>query len=70
MHYNTFVYIYIYHFYFLFLFFIYNLWNMSNFKGESPLDHTLVEVKHIREMIGKFCPNMKLTQYNWALGKD
>ena len=43
---------------------------MSNFKGESPLDHTLVEVKHIREMIGKFCPNMKLTQYNWALGKD
>ena len=43
---------------------------MSNFKGGSPLDHTLVEVKHIREMINKFCPNMKLTQYNWALGKD
>ena len=43
---------------------------MSNFKGGSPLDHILVEVKHIREMIGKFCLNMKLTQYNWALGKD
>ena len=37
---------------------------MSNFKDGSPLDHILVEVKHIREMIGKFCLNMKLTQCN------
>ena len=48
-----------------------------HYNGFDNIYQTLIEIIHNRKMVGKICPNMKLSppctplpQYNKALGKD